>query len=141
MPAVYVSGTLSFDVTLPDDKNHKWTFGQWTDKKLAKQRAEYEHPAVSIELRMENEDEPICPFVLYVSEKDAYEGALTVTQKGRVFSFAFSGKFKADAHKDTKAQIDAGRRPKLQSVSINGTGYGVPTPIDVDWVIQSKKIR
>ncbi len=140
MPAVYVSGSLSIDVTLPDDEDNEFTFDQWTDKKLPKERKEYDRPNVGIELRLENEVDPICPFVLMVTENDAYEGEMKSIQNGRTFSFVLQGKFKANAHKDTKAQIDAGRQLKLNGVMINGQGYSLPERQPANLIIQSKKI-
>lgn len=140
MPAIYVSGNEKISVTLPNDDDHEFTFGQWTDKKLAKQRTEYDRSNAGIWLTIANEDDPSCPFSFPVADRDVYDGSLTVTQNGRTFNFEVNGKFKVNVHKDIKAQIDASNQPKLESLVINGQQYSYEAPIDISIIVQSKKL-
>lgn len=138
MPNVFVGGKVSFSITLPKDAD--FTFEQWTDKDLAKQRQEYKRPNVGLWFEIPNKKDKICPFAIPVYETGIYEGNFEVSQSGRTFTFSFDGKAKADVHKDTKAQLEKGQVPKLVGVSINGQSFSPDKPIPAELAIQLKKL-
>jgi hypothetical protein len=137
MPAVYVSGIYEVDINVPQGDE---IFDQWTDATLAEQRKEYGHGNVGFWLEIENSEDPLCPFAIPIYEIDSYEGGLTVTRKDRIFTFKLSGKFKVNVSKLTKAKIEAGMKPKLVSVSVNGRSWGLESQPYVSFILQSKKL-
>ncbi len=138
MPNVFVGGKVSFSVTIPKDDD--FTFKQWTDKSLAKQRKQYNRPNLGLWFEIPNAKDKISPFAIPVNETEVYEGNFEVSQSGRTFTFIFDGKAKADVHKDTKAQIEKGKAPVLVRVSINGQGFAPDEPIPAELAIQLKKL-
>ncbi len=136
MPFVFVSGKFSTKVDLPNDED--FTYGEWTDKKLAKQRKEYEQPNMGLWFEFVDADDETKTYPVPLYENDVYDGSLAVVQSGRSFTFSFDGKAKVNVHKNTKALIDSGQIPPLTSVSLNGQGYGVDQTI-TGLAIQSKK--
>lgn len=136
MPSIYISGKLEVEVDLPKDE--KYLYKQWTDKKLALQRKEYDNPCISMWFQIENIDEPISPFTFTLSDLDIYEGILKFEQNERKFKFVFDGKAKSSVHKLTKDEIDKGRKPLLNSVVINGEGFSIDER-ETNLLIQSKK--
>lgn len=138
MPNVFVSGKVSFSITLPKDAD--FTFRQWTDKSLAKDRKEYNRSNLGLWFEIPNKKDEISPYAIPVNETGIYEGNFEVTQSGRTFTFLFDGKAKADVHKDTKAQIEKGKAPKLVGVSVNGQQFSPDEPIPAELAIQLKKL-
>jgi hypothetical protein len=138
MPFVFVSGNLELTVTLTKDDD--FLLKEWKDKKLAKQRAEYEKPNLGLWLELENLKNTSTSLPIPIYELDIYEGEFIATQSGNEFNFKFNGKAKASVHKSTKEQTDTGALAKLHSVSINGASYNFDEPKSVDLQISSKKI-
>ena len=73
-----------------------------------------------------------------VTEKDVYEGNLSVTRDDRKFTFSFNDKAKVNIHKSTKEKLDAGLVPRVSGLMINGQQYDTYLAIEAN--IQSKKI-
>jgi len=138
MPFVFVSGNLDLSVSLTKDDD--FLIKEWKDKKLAKQRAEYEKPNLGLWLELENSKDPSTPLPIPIYELDIYEGEFIATQSGNEFNFKFNGKAKVTVHKSTKDHLDNGALAKLHSVSINGASYNFEEPKSVDFQISSKKI-
>lgn len=136
MPTVYVSTNFEASVTLAADDG--FVFSEWTDKKVAKEREEYEKPNKGVWLQIVNPDDEVEVFPIPITEKDVYEGVFDVKRDGRKFSFCLNGKAKVTIHKTTKEKLDSGLTPKVSGLMINGQQYEVDLPIDA--VIQSKKI-
>lgn len=136
MPTVYVSTNFEASINLAADDD--FVFGEWTDKKLAKEREEYEKPNKGIWLQIVNPNDGVEVFPIPITEKDIYEGSLDVERDGRKFSFSMNGKAKVSIHKTTKEKLDLGLSPKVAGLMINGQEYAVDLPIDA--LIQSKKI-
>jgi len=136
MPTVYVSA--NFNATVNLSKDDDFVFGEWTDKKLAKKREGYDNPNLGIWLQITNPENEIEIFPIPVTEKDVYEGNLSVTRDDRKFSFNFNGKAKVNIHKSTKEKLDAGLVPRVSGLMINGQQYDTDLVIEAN--IQSKKI-
>jgi hypothetical protein len=136
MPTIYVSTNFETSITLAADDD--FVFNQWTDKKLPKEREEYEKPNKGIWLQIVNPNDQVEVFPIPITEKDIYEGALDVKRDGRKFSFFLNGKAKVSIHKTTKERLDSGLTPKVAGLMINGQEYPVDLPIEA--LIQSKKI-
>ena len=136
MPTVYVSA--NFNATVNLSKDDDFVFGEWTDNKLAKKREVYDNPNLGIWLQITNPENEIEIFPIPVTEKDVYEGNLSVTRDDRKFSFSFNGKAKVNIHKSTKEKLDAGLVPRVSGLMINGQQYDTDLVIEAN--IQSKKI-
>ncbi len=136
MPTIYVSA--NFEASIDLDADQDFTFGEWTDKKLAKERDEYKKPNKGIWLEITNPEDSSEVFPIPVTDKDVYDGVLDVVRDGRNFLFKFNGKAKVSVHKLTKEKIDLGLKPKVSGLMINGQQSPVDIPIDVE--IGSKKI-
>jgi hypothetical protein len=136
MPTLYVTGKMAFEIEVPKDYDN--IYKGWTSKKLAAERKKYNHPSVTLWLEMKNDEDPISPLVVVVGDDNIYEGELRVEQKGRTFKFIFDGKAKTFVHKMTKDELDKGRIPLLNSVSINGVGMSIDAR-EITLQLQSKK--
>jgi hypothetical protein len=136
MPTVYVSANFETSVELTADDD--FILGEWTNKKLAKERKEYDKPNKGLWLQITNPEDEVDVYPIPVNEGDIYDGALEVTQSGKKFTFSFNGKAKVSIHKTTKEKLDLGLIPRVNGLMINGQSYGVDLPIQA--VIQAKKI-
>lgn len=137
MPIVYVAGKFSSIVKL---KDKDYPYSEWVDKDLAKQREEYEKPNLSLWLEIENKEDEVSPFAIPVTNLDVYEGSINCTQSGMSFTLEFDGKAKVNVHKDTKAAIDKGEKPKAIGMAVNGASQDFEEPLEVQLAVQSKKI-
>lgn len=137
MPAVYLSGKFNCEITLVKDD---YPYSDWIDDNLAQERQAYERPNLGLWLQIENTDDNISPFAIPVTELDIYEGAFNCSRNGLTFKFEFDGKAKVNVNKDTKAAVDRGEKPKATEVSINGASYSFDQPVEVSFIIQSKKL-
>lgn len=137
MPSAYVGGKFQGTIKLVDKD---YPYSDWIDKKLAKQREDYEKPNLSLWLEIENTEDPISPLAIPITNLDIYEGTIKFSQNGMAFTIEFDGKAKVNVHKDTKAAIDAGKKAKATAISINGTQQDFDNPIEINLIVQSKKL-
>jgi hypothetical protein len=136
MPAVYVETNFEATVNLTSDDD--FVYGEWTDKKLAKERVEYKKPNKGVWFQIANPEDAVEVFPIPITENDVYEGGIEIAQDGRKFTFKVNLKAKVNVHKTTKEKIDLGITPKLTGLSINGQEY--PVEMSADIKVQSKKI-
>ena len=136
MPAIYAA--TQFDATVNLTADDDFVYGEWTDKKLAKERLEYKKPNKGIWLQIVNPEDAVEVFPIPITENDIYDGSIDISQNGRSFTFKVNLKAKVNVHKTTKEKIDQGLLPNLTGLSINGQEY--PVDIKVDVTLHSKKI-
>jgi hypothetical protein len=136
MPSVYLAATISASVTF--DGKDDFTYEEWTDKKLAKERAGNKRSNLGLWLEIENPDDSSQVFPIPVNDADVYEGTFEVVQNGLTFDFKFDAKAKPSIHKTTKEKIDQGLKPKLRGLVVNGQQYAVDEDVNVQ--LSSKKI-
>ena len=137
MPNIYVSGKFTCSIEL-SDKDYPYT--DWVDKKLAKQREEYEKPNLSLWLEIENKDDSMSPLAIPITNQDVFEGSIKYSQNGMKFTLEFDGKAKVSVHKDTKKAIDDGEKPLATGIAINGAQHSFDQPMTQSLEISSKKI-
>jgi len=118
MPAIYAATQFEATVNLTADDD--FVYGEWTDKKLAKERLEYKKPNKGIWLQIVNPDDAVEVFPFPITENDIYDGSIDISQNGRNFTFKVNLKAKVNVHKTTKEKIDQGLLPNLTGLSING---------------------
>ena len=138
MPSVYIKANQEIDV--------KWSengrLSDWESKAAEKICEKYGHPKCTIDLHIQDPEDPISPIPIYIRESDAISGGIKVIRvEDRHYKFIIDGIFKASIHKSGVPFVDAGAVPSLVSVTRFRESFPFEEPAPVSWEISSKKIK
>lgn len=137
MPAVFVKGKADITVDLPEPG----FMSEWDSKEAEQDCEDYNHPKCTINLQIADPNDPISPITIYVGDKDALDGSISVTKNSPTsYTFKVDGTFKCSMHKDGVPLINAGVQPVLTGVSRFREEFSFEEPQQVDWTFSSKKI-
>jgi hypothetical protein len=139
MPNIFVRANCEIDVELPEVG---WVSDEWKSSENERICEEYDHPKCTINFRIENPEEPICPAIIYVGDKDAISGGIKVEMLSETkYKFTINGTFKSKIHKDGVALLNAGQRPVLEGVTRFRQGYDFEEPRATDCEFSLKPIK
>lgn len=137
MPFVYVVAKAEIIIDLPE----RGFMSNWESKQAKKICTDYGHPLCSINCKINNPEEPISPVLIYIYDRDAIDGGITVKRVNEVkYIFTISGKFKSEIHKIGLALLNEGHRPLLDGVGRYRETFPFETPKEIDWIFSTKKI-
>ncbi len=114
MPFIYVEANDEFIIDFPEpDYMSSW------DSASAEEICEkYEHPKCTIDFIIENPDDPIQPMLIFVADKEAYDGNFFSEKlSATCYRFKIHGKFRTNVHKKVVEAIKEGAKPKIDGVT------------------------
>lgn len=139
MPNIFVKADCEIQVDLPEVG---WVSDQWKSRENEQICEEYGHPKCTINFRIENPDEPICPVIIYVGDNEAIEGGISVEAQSETrYKFTIKGTFKSKIHKDGLPLLDTGQKPMLEGVTRFRQGYDFEEPQQTDCEFSLKKFK
>jgi len=142
MPTLYVEATDELIVKLENSE----IMDDWGSSDAEKICDEYGHPKTSFNIVVENPDDPIAELLIFVSDKDCYEGTLNSEKVSDTeYKFSINGKFKVKAHKDVVAAVVGNAPFHLEGVSRFRQAYAFDTSTAQEhnlggWTISNKKL-
>jgi hypothetical protein len=139
MPNLFIKADCEILVELPEVG---WTSDEWKSKENERICEDYGHPKCTIDFRIENPDEPICPALVFVSNNDAIDGGISVEALSETkYKFIIRGVFKSKMHKDGVALMNAGQKPMLGGVTRFRQGYSFEEPKATNCEFSLKKFN
>jgi hypothetical protein len=126
MPNIFVKADCEILVELPEVG---WVSDQWKSQENEQICEEYGHPKCTINFRIENPNDPICPVIIHVGANQAIDGGISVKAQSETrYMFTIQGTFKSKIHKDGIPLLDAGQKPMLEGVTRFRHGYNFDEP-------------
>lgn len=139
MPNIFIKADCEIEVELPEVG---WTSDEWKSKENERICEDYGHPKCTINFRIENPDDPICPAMIYVGDNDAIDGGISVEALSETkYKFTMKGLFKSSIHKDGVALLNSGQQPMLEGVSRFRQGYDFDEARSTDCEFSLKKFN
>jgi hypothetical protein len=137
MPNIFIKADCEILIELPEVG---WTSDEWKSEENERICEDYGHPKCTINFRIDNPDEPICPAVIYVGDIDAIDGGISVEALSETkYKFTMKGLFKSSIHKDGVALLNSGQKPMLEGVTRFRQGYDLEEPRATDCEFSLKK--
>lgn len=138
MPYIYIHAKDEFEVVLPEPD----FMSDWESAEAEHDCDSYDHPKVTINLKIEDRNDSISPARIYVADKDAIEGGISVKKlDGKTWRFSIAGKFKSSVHKSGINLINSGARPVVDGVTRFRQEFAFDDARDVAWEISLKPIK
>ena len=139
MPNIFIKADCEIEVELPEVG---WTSGEWKSQENERICEDYGHPKCTINFRIENPNEPICPALVFVGDNDAVDGGISVEALSETkYKFTIKGVFKSKIHKDGVALLNSGQKPVLEGVSRFRHDYNFDEPRATDCEFSLKKLK
>jgi hypothetical protein len=139
MPNIFIKADCEIEVELPEVG---WVSNEWKSQENERICNDYGHPKCTIDFSIENPDEPICPALIFVSNKDALDGGISVEALSETkYKFTIKGVFKSKIHKDGIALMIVGQKPLLVGVTRFRQAYNFEEPQATDCEFSLKKLK